>query len=140
MRPAGAILPRALAAFRAGVPRLGVRGWLLTAFAVITSMTALASGGAFLSYGRLGATLNTIMGDSVAAMNASLQVARNSSEIATAAPSLVRARDKAELTAALAALAERQQDLARSIATLAGTADGGDAAHALEADAASMKR
>src|SRR5262249_12128012 len=28
----------------------------------------------------------------------------------------------------------------RSIATLAGTADGGDAAHALEADAASMKR
>src|SRR6185369_8457001 len=55
-------------------------------------------------------------------------------------PSLIRARDKAELTVALTALAGRQQDLAHAIDTLASTADGGEAARTLEADAAAMKR
>ena len=44
MAEARALSSRARALLRAAVPRLGVRGWLLASFAVITAMTALASG------------------------------------------------------------------------------------------------
>jgi methyl-accepting chemotaxis protein len=132
-------LSRLGAAIAAKLPRLGIRGWLFAAFGVVAGMTMLASGIAFVSYSRLGGTLNAIMSDNVPEMNASLQVARTSAEIAAGAPALLAASSKPEITTALAGLEAKQALLAHDIETVAASPTGAELASTLTGDAASLK-
>ena len=127
-----------MARSRSGFSRLGIRARLFAAFGIVTAMTVLASGIAFVSYTTLGETLNAIITDDVPAMNASLQVARTSAEIAAGAPALLNARSKDDIAGSLATLAPKQQELRRDIEILAATSAGGHAALTLTGYAKSM--
>ncbi len=119
--------------------RLGIRGRLFAAFGAVTALTVLASVVAFVSYSRLGVTLNAVTNDDVPAMNASLRVAKTSAEIAATAPALLAATETAQTAPAMAMLAGKQQELARAIEALAAT-PAKDAAGALAENAALLKK
>jgi methyl-accepting chemotaxis protein len=120
--------------------RLGIKGRLFAAFGAVAGLTVLASALGFVSYSRLGETLNTITSDNVPAMNASLRVAKTSAEIAATAPALLAATSSAETATILAILGTKQQELTRWIEALAATAGGSDAAASLKNDTATMKQ
>src|SRR5882724_6753559 len=109
---------RAARAVLARGPHLAIRGWLFIAFGVVAGTTVLASSIALVSYSRLGATLSAITTDSIPAMRDSLRVAKESAEIAAAAPALLAATRADETGSAQAVLAAKQEQLGRAIATV----------------------
>jgi methyl-accepting chemotaxis protein len=121
------------------VPRFGLRGRLFAAFGAVAGMTVLASAVGFVSYNRLGDTLNAITTAKMPAVDASLRVAKTSAEIAATAPALLAAASKAETVEALQLLADKQRELNQSIDALAATPGGGAAAAGLKDNAAAME-
>ncbi len=121
-------------------PRLGLRGRLFAAFGAVALMTVLASAVGFVSYNRLGHTLNAITTVKMPAVDASLRIAKTSAEIAATAPALLAAASKAETVEALQLLADKQRELNQSIEALAATPGGGDAAAGLKDNAAAMEK
>ncbi len=101
--------------------RLGIKGRLFGAFGAVAGLTVLASAVGFVSYSRLGETLNTITSENVPAMNASLRVAKASAEIAATAPALLAATDQAQTAATLTMLGAKQQELQRWIEAVSTT-------------------
>jgi methyl-accepting chemotaxis protein len=126
--------------FRSMKPRLGLRGRLFAAFGAVALMTVLASAVGFVSYNRLGHTLNAITTVKMPAVDASLRIAKTSAEIAATAPALLAAASKAETVEALQLLADKQRELNQSIEALAATPGGGDAAAGLKDNAAAMEK
>jgi methyl-accepting chemotaxis protein len=119
--------------------RLGIKGRLFGAFGAVAGLTVLASAVGFVSYSRLGETLNTITGENVPAMDASLRVAKTSAEIAATAPALLAATDQAQTAATLTMLGTKQQELQHWIEAISTTAGGREAAPSLKDHAATMK-
>ena len=87
---------------RFGIPTLGVRGSLFTAFAVIAGMAMLISVGSGTSLSKLGAAMTELSGRDIPKLAASLQLTTQSESLASQAPMLL-ASSSAE------ALRERQQ-------------------------------
>ncbi len=119
---------------------LGIRGRLFAAFGMVAGLTVLASAIGFVSYSRLGETLNTITTENVPAMNASLRVARTSAEIAATAPAMLAATNRNEASGTMATLDAKQQELTSGIEALATTAGGGDAAASLQNNTATIRQ
>ena len=120
--------------------RLGIKGRLFAAFGAVAGLTVLASAVGFVSYSRLGETLNTITRENVPATEVSLRVAKTSAEIAATAPALLAATSQAQAAGTLAALGAKQRELKRWIETLATTTGGGAAAASLNDYTATMKQ
>ncbi|MGH7124969.1 MAG: methyl-accepting chemotaxis protein [Stellaceae bacterium] len=99
--------------------RLGIRAHLFTAFGVVAALTVMASGVAFLSYNRVGATLATITGRNLPAMTVALSLARESAEITATAPTLATAADMKARDAAMATVQEHLKSLGGAIDAIA---------------------
>jgi methyl-accepting chemotaxis protein len=93
---------------RLGIPTLGVRGSLFTAFAVIAGMAILISVGSGSSLSKLGAAMSELSGRDIPKLAASLQLATQSESLASQAPILL-ASDSAE------ALRDRQQRMREAL-------------------------
>ncbi|MBX9648363.1 MAG: HAMP domain-containing protein, partial [Xanthobacteraceae bacterium] len=70
-------------------PRLGVRGSLFVAFAVIAGMAIVISAGAGLELGRLGVTMVDLSGRDIPRLAASLQLSAQSASLASQGPALL---------------------------------------------------
>jgi methyl-accepting chemotaxis protein len=70
-------------------PRLGVRGSLFTAFAVIAAMTIVISGGAGIVFRHLGGTMLDLGGRDIPRLAASLQLAAESAKLSSQGPTLL---------------------------------------------------
>ncbi len=107
--------------------RLGLGGKLFLAFGIVAMLTVLASAVAVVSYQSVGQTLDGITGSSLPAMNLSVRLAQSSTELVSAAPTLLAADNAAEREAAVAALQGSQRTLEDAIAALAVNTARGDA-------------
>ena len=105
-----------------GHRRVGIRGKLFLSFGAVAALTVLASGIGIASYGSVAGLMGRITEENLPAMGLSLRLAKSSTEIAAAAPSLLTAADVKEREAAQAALKTLQIRLNRDIAALGGTA------------------
>ncbi len=108
-------------------PHLGLGGKLFLAFGTVAMLTVLASGVAVVSYQSVGQTLDGITGSSLPALNLSVRLAQSSTELVSAAPTLLAAQTSAEREAAVSALQSSQHTLEETIAALAANTAGGDA-------------
>jgi methyl-accepting chemotaxis protein len=110
--------------------RLGIRGRLFGAFAIVTSLTVVASAVAFLSYGRIGGNFDRIRAEGIPAIKRALVLAREMAELSTISADLLSAADEAALAAGSAQLqAKREQigsDLDAIFASQIGGADAED--------------
>ncbi len=118
---------------------LGIRGKLFLAFGGIASLTVLACVIAMLSYNDVGATLRGITEGNLPAMSLSLQLAKSSAQVASAAPAVLAAADIAQRDAAVAALTGNQRTLDEVIGALAERADGKNSTAALRQTADQLR-
>ncbi|HUK58716.1 MAG TPA: methyl-accepting chemotaxis protein [Stellaceae bacterium] len=106
---------------------LGLGGKLFLAFGTVAMLTVVACAVAVVSYQNVGQTLDGITGNSLPALNLSVRLAQSSTELVSAAPTLLAAQTSAEREAAVAALQTSQHTLEETIAALAANTAGGDA-------------
>src|SRR4030081_598617 len=78
-------------------PQWGVRGSLFAAFAVIAGMALLISAGAGLVLGYLGGAMVELSGRDIPRLTASLQLAAQSSSLASQGPALLASRGEEAL-------------------------------------------
>jgi hypothetical protein len=74
--------------------RMGVRGNLFTAFAVIAAMAIVISAGAALVLRQLGDTMVDLSGRDIPRLAASLQLSAQSASLASQGPALLAARNE----------------------------------------------
>ncbi len=117
---------------------LAIRGRLYLAFAMVASLTVLASAIGVASYGQLGGIIQHITAANLPAMAQSLHLAKASAEISTAAPTLLAARDAAERTAAVATLNAQIAAVGAAVDGLAGAGGHDDAVAALRQTAGDL--
>jgi methyl-accepting chemotaxis protein len=91
--------------------RLGIRGRLFGAFAVVTSLTVVASAVAFLSYDRIGRNFDRIKVESIPAMEKALVLARQTAELSTISSDLLSAADEAALAAGSDKLKAKRKEI-----------------------------
>jgi methyl-accepting chemotaxis protein len=128
-----------LTASDAGAQRgLTIRARLYLAFAAVAGLTVLASAVAFLSYSRVGTTLAEITGESIPAIKISLGLAKESTEIAAAAPRLASAGTHTETAMAVRDLQAKEAMLAALVDALAETTGGAGSAEKLRQDSAHL--
>ncbi|HYM02654.1 MAG TPA: methyl-accepting chemotaxis protein, partial [Stellaceae bacterium] len=130
----------ALLAAKQATERFGIGGKLLLAFGTVASLTVLASVVGYLSYNRVGVTLDGIAGEHIPAMSLSLRLAKSSAEIVSAAPSLLAATDAKEREAAVGALQTYQRDLSSAIDALAAMPGGAEATASLRRAASEISK
>ena len=76
------------------LPRMGIRGNLFTAFAVIAAMAIVISAGAALVLRQLGDTMIDLSGRDIPRLAASLQLSAQSASLASQGPTLLAARSE----------------------------------------------
>jgi methyl-accepting chemotaxis protein len=106
---------------KTGSGRMGVRGRLFLAFAVIVAIAVAASGFAVLSFTQLGRTVDTITAERLPPITAALQLAQATEKVVALGPALAGADSAEELKAQVAQLAEqsaRVQALLKRIETM----------------------
>ncbi len=116
-----------MGAKRHAYSRLGLGGKLFLAFGIVGMLTVVASAVAVVSYQSVGQTLDGITGNSLPALNLSVKLAQSSTELVSAAPTLLAAQTSAEREAAVEALQASQHTLEETIAALSANTAGGDA-------------
>ena len=79
------------------LPRMGIRGNLFTAFAVIAAMAIVISAGAALVLRQLGDTMVDLSGRDIPRLAASLQLSAQSASLASQGPTLLAARSEESL-------------------------------------------
>jgi phosphoglycerate-specific signal transduction histidine kinase len=79
------------------LPRMGVRGNLFTAFAVIAAMAIVISAGAALVLRQLGDTMVDLSGRDIPRLAASLHLSAQSASLASQGPTLLAARSEESL-------------------------------------------
>ena len=79
------------------LPRMGIRGNLFTAFAVIAAMAIVISAGAALVLRQLGDTMIDLSGRDIPRLAASLQLSAQSASLASQGPTLLAARSDESL-------------------------------------------
>jgi methyl-accepting chemotaxis protein len=117
----------------------GIGGRLFLAFGGVAGLTVMASIVAMLSYDNIGATLREITEGNLPAMSLSLRLEKSSTQVTSAAPSVLAASDIGQRDKAVAALAASQHALDEVIDRLAATADGKTAIAGLRRTTADMR-
>ena len=90
-------------------PQWGVRGSLFAAFAVIAGMAIVISAGAGLVLGHLGGTMIDLSGRDIPRLAASLQLAAQSTSLASQGPALLASRSEQTLNERSAKMKEAQE-------------------------------
>ena len=90
-------------------PRLGVRGSLFAAFAVIAGMTILISAGAGMVFRHLGETMIDLSGQGIPRLAASLQLAAESASLSSQGPALLASPSEEALKERAKKMRETQQ-------------------------------
>ncbi|MGA2055884.1 MAG: HAMP domain-containing methyl-accepting chemotaxis protein [Bradyrhizobium sp.] len=90
-------------------PRLGVRGSLFAAFAVIAGMTILISAGAGMVFRHLGETMIDLSGQGIPRLAASLQLAAESASLSSQGPALLASPSEEVLNERARKMKETQQ-------------------------------
>jgi methyl-accepting chemotaxis protein len=99
---------------------LGLRGRLFAAFGAVAAITVLASATAFVSYDRLGRSLEVVTGTSLPHVTGASNVAMAAAEVVGQAQALLAASGAGERTRALKALDAARAALNDAVATLPG--------------------
>jgi hypothetical protein len=81
-----------------GLPKWGLRGSLLAAFAVIAGMAIVISAGAGMVLGHLGETMVELSGRDIPRLAASQQLSAQSASLASQGPALLASRNEETLT------------------------------------------
>jgi methyl-accepting chemotaxis protein len=89
-------------------PQLGVRGSLFAAFTVIAGMAIAISAGASMVLGHLGGTMIDLSGRDIPRLAASLQLAAQSTSLASQGPALLASRSEETLNERSAKMKEAQ--------------------------------
>ncbi len=89
--------------------KLGVRGSLFAAFAVIAGMAIVISAGAGIVLGHLGRSMTDLSGRDIPRLAASLQLAAQSTSLASQGPGLLASRTEEALTERARKMKETQQ-------------------------------
>jgi methyl-accepting chemotaxis protein len=90
-------------------PRWGVRGSLFAAFAVIAGMAIVISAGAGIVLGHLGRSMTDLSGRDIPRLAASLQLAAQSTSLASQGPGLLASRTEEALTERAKKMKETQK-------------------------------
>ena len=98
-----------LRGFRLSRLKLGVRGSLFAAFAVIAGMAIVISAGAGIVLGHLGRSMTDLSGRDIPRLAASLQLAAQSTSLASQGPGLLASRTEEALTERARKMKETQQ-------------------------------
>jgi methyl-accepting chemotaxis protein len=96
-------------------PQWGVRGSLFAAFAVIAGMALLISAGAGLVLGHLGGAMVELSGRDIPRLTASLQLAAQSSSLASQGPALLASRSEEALNERTKKMKETEQIALRKL-------------------------
>jgi len=97
---------------------MGVQARLLLAFGLVAGLTVLAGGIGWLSYTRVGDSVDTVAQTHIPRMQAASQVARHSAALSAATPVLAGADDQAERREALKRLNTRAADIKAELSHL----------------------
>ncbi len=100
--------------------RLGLRGRLFAAFGAVAAITVLASTTAFVSYDRLGRSLEVVTGTSLPDVTRASNVAMAASDMVGQAQALLAASGADERASALKALDTARATLSDAVAALSG--------------------
>jgi len=100
--------------------QLGLRGRLFAAFGAVAATTVLASGTAFVSYDRLGRSLEVVTGTSLPHVTRASNIAVSAADVVGHAQALLAASSTDELTRALKSLDAARSALNNAVAALAG--------------------
>jgi len=100
--------------------RLGLRGRLFAAFGAVAATTVLASGNAFVSYERLGRSLEVVTGTSLPSITRAADVAQAADDVVAAAQALLAAADDTQRANALEAVERARYHLTNSVGALEG--------------------
>jgi methyl-accepting chemotaxis protein len=121
-----------------GMPRLpglfrgiGIRGKLLSAFAVVSALTLIAAGISLVSYRSIGADLRQIGGDSLPGMNYALVLARQAADLSSTSSQLATSERAADLQKVVAQLSRGRRGMSESLDQLAETTAGRETVEAM---------
>lgn len=133
MRSEKIATPQSLATTRpAGLFRgVGIRGKLLSAFAVVGALTLVATWTSLVSYRSIGDDLRQIGDDSLPGMTHALVLARQAAELASTSAQLAVSERAADLQTVVAQLTRERQAMAESLDQLAATVAGRKAVEAI---------
>ena len=95
--------------------KLGVRGNLFSAFAVIAGMAIVISAGAGLVLGHLGGVMGDLSGKDIPRLAASLQLSAQSAALASQGPALLAARTEESLNERIRKMSETQAAAAQKL-------------------------
>jgi methyl-accepting chemotaxis protein len=104
--------------------QMGIRGKLLSAFALVGALTLLATGASLVSYRSISTGLRQIENDSLPGMTHALVLARQAAELASTSALLAASETPADLQKTVVLLAQTRQAMAESLDKLAATAAG----------------
>lgn len=110
---------------RAGLfGHMGIRGKLLSAFAVVCALTLLATGASLVSYRSISAGLHQIEQDSLPGMTHALVLARQAAELSSTSALLAASETLADLQKTVAGLGQERKAMTESLDKLAATEAG----------------
>jgi methyl-accepting chemotaxis protein len=112
--------------------RFGIRGRLFGAFAVVASLTVVASAVAFLSYDRIGRNFDRIKVEGIPAMEHALALARQTAELSTISSDLLSADDEAALAAGSDQLRDKRKEIGASLDVILASSIGRTIAEGLQ--------
>jgi len=104
--------------------RIGIRGKLFSAFALVSALTLLATGASLISYRNIGAELHQIDQDSLPGMTHALILGRQAAELSLTSALLAASENTADLQKTVALFTQERQSMAESLDKLAATAAG----------------
>ena len=104
--------------------RMGIRGKLLSAFALVSALTLLATGASLVSYHGISADLRQIEQDSLPGMSHALVLGRQAAELSSTSVVLAASESPADLQKTVTQLTRERQAMTESLDRLAATAAG----------------
>jgi methyl-accepting chemotaxis protein len=116
--------PNASAASPGFFSHMGIRGKLLSAFALVSALTLVATGASLISYRGISADLNQIEHDSLPGMRHALDLARQTAELSSTSAQLAVSEKPGDLQKTIAQLTRERQAMTESVDKLAATAAG----------------
>lgn len=139
-RPIAGAVPQAnTTAWAAGIfGRVGIRGKLLSALALVSALTLLATGASLISYRNIGADLQQIEQDSLPGMTHALILARQAAELSLTSAVLAASENAAQLEKTVALFTRERQSIAESLDKLGATAAGRATVEALREKVTSL--
>ncbi len=118
--------------------RAGIRGKLLSAFAMVCALTLVASGASLISYHAISSDLHQIEQDSLPGMTHALVLAHQAAELSAASASLAASERASDLQATIASLMQVRRAMTESLEKLAASAAGHDTVEPLRQTVAAL--